>query len=101
MAHLNPDNIFQSWEFSRQEELQAGVLSTPQKQLIQNEIALAAASKVALKFTPDNVMEFMQIEAELQGKINAYRFLLDRSQECEIALDPAMRKLNLDNPSGN
>lgn len=79
----------------------AGIFTTLQKQAIQNELAFAAAQKVALKFDPAKPHEFVQVEAELQGKINAFRFLLDRSRECEIALEPNSHNLNLDNSSGN
>ena len=50
---------------------------------IQNEIAIASEEKLALKYNPQNPMEFVQQEAELQGKIGILKFLLAQHEEAQ------------------
>ena len=95
MPALNHDNMFQSWVFSPQELLQAQLLTTLQKQHIQNIIAQAAHEKTMLTFDPSNIPAYTQQEAELQGRIRVLQSLLDLSREAETILDPGARFQNL------
>jgi hypothetical protein len=79
MATIRIDSSFISWDLTEQ-ELQAGaILSSLQKQCIQNIIWQHAEEKLNLTFTPENI----QLEAELQGRISALKSLLDLSREFE------------------
>lgn len=69
--------IFQKWDLSTEEQIQATQWTTLQKQFIQTEIAVAAEEKVSLKFDPQNPMLFAQQEAELHGKIGILTYLLE------------------------
>lgn len=95
MAHLNPENLFQSWKFSETERVQSAILSLLQKQGIQNIIAELAQEKLLLKFTPNDLNTYLQCEAELQGKIGILNHLLDLSRESEKLLDPGSRQLEI------
>lgn len=79
MATINTDSSFVSWILTPQ-ELQAGsILTTLQKQVIQNMIWQAASERISLPFLDEN----KQREAELQGRIAALTSLLDLSAEAE------------------
>ena len=68
---------FTSWNLT-QEELRMGSIFTDLNlKLIQNEISIAALEKLNLTFNPLNPNEFIQMEAELGGKIRALQYLLD------------------------
>ena len=70
-------NSFTSWNLT-QEELRMGSIFTDLNlKLIQNEISIAAHEKLNLTFNPLNPNEFIQMEAELGGKIRALQYLLD------------------------
>ena len=84
MATISTDNQFQSWKLTPEEFLQGGVLTTTQKQVIQNQIASVATQKINLPFTPDKPMEFAQQEAHLRGQIDALSYLLTLSEEAEL-----------------
>ncbi len=71
MATLDPTNRFQSWILSPQEFLQGGMLTTLQKQVIQNQISQIANQKINLVFDPLNPQRFIQEEAGLSGQIAA------------------------------
>lgn len=77
------ENAFQQWLLSPEEILQGSILQDLQRKVIQNEIAIAAQEKLALKFDPTNPLSFAQQEAELTGKIGILQFLLSQS---EVAL---------------
>ena len=87
MAQLNPQNLFQSWALTKEEEVIGAVLTTLQKQLIQNQIAEAAQEKVGLTFDPLNPQKFIQQEAELQGRIRALQYLISASEDAESQLN--------------
>jgi len=73
-AQLN--NRFQSFELSPEEEVLSKTFNELQLARIYNERAIVANEKVNLKYTPDNVQQFLQQEAELQGKMNVLDFLI-------------------------
>ena len=80
MGTLNSNNLFQSWELSEAEIREGTVLYALQKQVLQNRLAMAAAERVLLPFTPDNI----QRDAELQGEIRTLRWILDESDRVEL-----------------
>jgi hypothetical protein len=80
MGTLSSNNLFQSWDLSEQEVKEGTVLYTLQKQVIQNRMAMAAAERVLLPFSPENI----QRDAELQGEIRTLRWLLDESARQEL-----------------
>lgn len=70
------NSSFTRYEFSDEELFQAFAFSPLTRMAIQNEIAIAAEEKIALKFDPSNPLAFAQQEAELAGKIGILQFLL-------------------------
>lgn len=94
MAYLNPVNPFQSWVLSNKETLQGQVLTTLQKQVIQNEIASLANERISVKFDPEHPMLFQQRDAELQGQIGILSYLLEMSNAAETALNDGRNPQN-------
>lgn len=94
MATLNPTNQFQSWTLTPEEFLQGGLLTSLQKQVIQNQIASVATQKINLEFKPAQPLEFAQQEAHLRGQIDALSYLLTLSEEAERQLS-GQRPLDL------
>ena len=86
MAHLDPQNPFQAWVLSDEEKLQGYVLTSLQKQVLQNERCTAANQKIALDFDQEQPLKFAQEEAELKGKIGIISFLLEMSDSAEKIL---------------
>lgn len=99
MATLSHETLFASWNLSEQELMQGSILSTPQEQVIQNQIAQLAQEKLLLKFTPDSLYAYAQREAELQGQINALQFLITTSAEFKKRYDPSIQQLSLPDTS--
>lgn len=87
MAHLDPNNPFQAWVLSPEELLQGQVLTSLQKQVIQNERAAIACKRNALKYDPEHPLKFQQEDAELQGQIGILSYLLEMSIAAETALN--------------
>lgn len=87
MAHLDHNNPFQGWILSPEELLQGQVLTTLQKQVIQNERATLAAKRISLKFDPECPAVFQQADAELQGQIGILSYLLEMSIIAETTLN--------------
>jgi len=86
MASISTNNQFQSWTLSPEEFLQGGILTSLQKQVIQNQIASVATQKINLSFTPSQPLEYAQQEAHLRGQIDALSYLLTLSEEAERQL---------------
>ena len=86
MATLNQVNQFQSWNLTPEEYLQGGILTSLQRQVIQNQIASVATQKINLSFDPSNPQGFAQQEAHLRGQIDALSYLLTLSEEAESQL---------------
>lgn len=74
------EGVFTRYEFTEDEAKQAVNFTELQRQFIQNEIAIAAESKIALTFDPLNPVSFAQQEAELSGKIGVLSYLLELSK---------------------
>lgn len=70
-------NDFVSYELTQEEMLLAVTFTIAQRANLQTMLAAAAEEKVNLKVDSTNIMRFVQQEAELQGKINTLRTLLD------------------------
>lgn len=100
MAQLNAENPFQLWILSEKENLQGSILTSAQKQVIQNQIAYAALSKINLTFDPLNPQLFMQEEALYKGKMQALEALLIASTEAEQKLDPGLQPIHINTGSG-
>ena len=86
MATLSTINQFQSWVLTPEEFLQGGLLTSLQKQVVQNQIASVATQKINLAFTPSDPLSFAQQEAHLRGQIDALSYLLTLSEEAETQL---------------
>lgn len=69
---LNPDNVFQSYLLTPEEQKQGWTLNYLQIASIKNQIASLAAERIALPFNEEN----KQRDAELQGSIGALQYLL-------------------------
>lgn len=86
MASIDEANPFTSYELSL-EERAAGYSLTPEQILvIKNDIAQAAIQKLSLKFDPANPHDFLQREAELQGRILILQHMILRSQSAAYEL---------------
>lgn len=86
MAHLDHNSSFQKWVLTDEEKIQGSVLTILQKQVIQNQITEAAEEKIALVYDLNKPMEFVQREAELQGRILCLKFLIETSNNAEEIL---------------
>lgn len=86
MAHLDPINPFQAWVLSDEEKLQGYVLTTLQKQVLQNERCALANRKINLQFDPEYPLKFQQEEAELKGQIGIITYLLEMSDSAAATL---------------
>lgn len=79
MSKLVPSE-FCRYEMDDVEILQGSIISPLQQQCIQNQIADLAKEKIELTFTITETQQYWQREAELQGAINALKFLLTTSE---------------------
>lgn len=77
---------FCSYQLSELEFNQGSILTTLQKQCIQNQISEAAIKKLNLKVDPLNPLSNLQQEAELQGTILSLQYLLTLSESAELKL---------------
>lgn len=80
-------NDFTSYALTDQEVLEGSLLTTAQKQFIQNQLSNAALEKNGLEFDSTNQLRFAQQEASLKGQVDAFRFLLDSSAIAEETLN--------------
>ena len=76
-------NTFSSYSFTPEEEIQARLLSTLQKQNIQNQISMVATNVLNLEYDVQNPLKFAQDEAFLKGQIQVLTYLLDSSDSAE------------------
>lgn len=74
------------WE-SDKEERSASLLPMANIQFIKNQLYFERHRKENLSLDPNNVMKFIQEEAEIKGAISAYQFLLDSHNNVISALD--------------
>lgn len=95
MARLNQDSPFQSWVLSPEEFSQGCILTSLQKQVIQNQIAQIATQKINLEFDSTNVLKYTQEEAALKGQLQALEYLLTLSQTAEAQVDPGLQQVHI------
>jgi uncharacterized protein involved in exopolysaccharide biosynthesis len=74
---------FTCYEFTHEEMQRGPILDNIQKAIIQNKIANAAERKLALQFTPNDILAYTQQEASLAGEIAALRGMIFDSEEAE------------------
>lgn len=77
---------FTKYELTQEEALQYSIIPETYKLILQNLLCEFAEHKVALKYDPINPTEFIQVEAELQGKIGIINLLLNQSKDAELTL---------------
>lgn len=80
-------NIFTSYNLTKEESIHGTILTTAQKQCIQNQIALLATSKINLRYDPQLPHQFVQQEAELAGQLIALQYLITLSDSAESSLN--------------
>jgi len=86
MATIIP-NTFTTYLLSKEELLHGTILTTVQKQCVQNQIAYLAEQKLSLKYLPETPNVFLQQEAELQGQIIALKYLISLSENAEAEVN--------------
>lgn len=79
-------NSFTSYDFTDKEQLEGMLLTSLQKQVIQNERARIAEEKLALEFDPAEPNLFLQAEAYKRGQLELIAWLLASSDAAELAL---------------
>lgn len=79
-------NSFSSYELNEEEQQQGDLLTLTQKQVIQNDIANYAESKIALEYDATDPTLFIQQEAKLAGQMQALNYRLDCSNAAEQAI---------------
>ncbi len=84
MATINHNNSFQDWILTPQELNLGSILTTLQKQCIQNQITKLAHERINLSFDPNNSSLFVQQDAALKGQVIALTYLLDLSALAEV-----------------
>ena len=77
---------FTHWKLSDQELISGGILTTNQKQVLQNELAMVAENITNLDYDPLNPTRFAQDQAFLKGQMSILRVMLLRSDESEQTL---------------
>lgn len=73
-------NSFSQFSLTPEEQTAGELLTTTQVQVIRNLLAGEALKRIALTFDPTQPMQFAQAEAEIQGAIGAYTYLLEASE---------------------
>lgn len=86
MAHLT-QSVFTKYNLSEEEQLAGQQLTISNVQVIQNLICSLAEERIGLKLDPNNVLPFMQREAELIGQIGILQMLLDQSSGVMVISD--------------
>lgn len=86
MAYLDPINPFQAWILSAEEMLQGQVMTSLQKQVLQNERSALANKRISLRYDPEHPLKFQQEDAELQGQLGILSYILETSELAEKLL---------------
>jgi hypothetical protein len=76
-------NSFTSYEHTDTEKRIGEILSTHQRECVQNIISLTAHTKLNLVYDPEHPMQFAQDMAYHQGKLDVLTYLLQVSQVAE------------------
>jgi len=88
MAELLP-NEFTSYKLNEQEQLEGSILTTTQKQVVQNQLAMCAAELLALEYDVGHPQSYIQQEAYKRGQIEMARYILASSDASQEALYPS------------
>ncbi len=98
MSTIRP-NEFTEYELTEQEELASRIFTVTQVQGLMNLRAAYARDKITLKFNPSNFNEYIQQEAELQGKILLLTVLIENSKEAtEVVMSTLPQEEDTDIP---
>jgi hypothetical protein len=95
MATLNTENPFQSWVLTPEEFLAGSILTITQKQVIQNQIAQLAMTRLNFKIDVQNPLAILQEEADLKGQILALQYLLTLSASSEAQMNPGAQNISI------
>jgi hypothetical protein len=87
MATIIP-NEFTSYDLDESEQLEGSVLTTTQKQVLQNQLSICAAELLALEYDTAEPQSYIQQEAYKRGQIEQIRFILASSDAAQEALYP-------------
>lgn len=83
MAKIIDISLFTQFTLSDLEELQGGLLTITQKQVIQNDRAHVVQQIMNLVFDPLKPQDFAQQDAYMKAQLSTFTFMLDRSEDCE------------------
>ena len=92
MAHPS-SNTFSSYTISEEESRQGAMLTSLNIALIQNLRCSIAEEKLALQFTPNDVLSYTQQEAYLKGQLDMLSHLLTLNEDAQ-----QYHHLNINNP---
>lgn len=70
-------NEFTEYELTEDEILAGQMLTVTQVQVLMNMRAAYARQKLNMQFDPNNIQQFLQIEAEVGGKLAVLQDILD------------------------
>jgi hypothetical protein len=87
-------NEFASFSLSEEEELSGRILNGMNILVLQNKLAQIATQKLNSKCTPQNVAEYMQEDAYLQGQLDILKNLLEDSLAAQEELQFQIQQLN-------
>jgi len=82
MSHMI-ENDYTTYELNPQEELEGSILTISQKQVIQNDLSMAAQEILVLELDVKNPEAFIQDQAYKQGYMAALRWRLECSNIAE------------------
>ena len=84
-------NSFSSYQLTDKQALEGAVLTSLQKQCIQNLLAINAEEKLTLEYDLSDPNTFIQQEAYKKGAIEILQFLLDSSEAANLELNNPQR----------
>lgn len=82
---LASENPFVFYEFTEDEEIEAAILTTLQKNWLRNKSALIAQARFNEIPTANDFSSFIQTEAAYKGRLDVIKTLLDESDAAELA----------------
>ena len=80
------ENAYSTYELTEDDALQGAVLSTLQRQVVQNELSLCAHEVLNMKYDTEKPGEFYEQLAFMKGQLCALTFRLDASDIAEEAI---------------
>jgi hypothetical protein len=91
------DNEFSTYELTDEELIQGQMLTITQRQVVQNQLSMVAAEKLAIQPDPACLDSYIQQEAYARGQIDALRYLLTCSDAAQEQMQyAASDEANLD-----